>query len=1267
MSEAPIEIARKIIKGEGRTPILLTEVKENSTTLMKKQNIVALTETDISFFNSSNGKTKAVFPWISLKKVEFSDGGVKFTFGNKKVAIEANEFNNFVGILGHILRQVLPSFLLQSCGLKTYGFYKVKNSNFGAFIRFISTVKEHKISLPNATYSAFEAFLRFTPSNFNLSSIPEIRRFSKLFFSILPLVEKLNHITIPIYETISSFADSPETLSKIRSISFVGQKQPQFLSFLEKFKQMQKKKLRAISFTNLELAEQDVAPIASFIQSNNITSLGFHSAFDYEAQKFFYTKILVSNIAQKLTILNLDNTKNVDLQKLIPLIQNVTLLSLAFCNLQVADALRTIATSKFPNLKFLNLSGNISATSPTDNCMIPKQLYSLMLNNIEWHNTSLVDMLKVIFSKGLEPFKLSISYAATRHDVWPYVFDLFAQTNYRSLTAFTWDGNPIHKNLFVFLHANSFLDYLSLSECFHHEIKESVADLANFIDSTSRLKFLILRGSNKNHVGQMCGPLFRSVAMSPSIVHFDITGNQIGDAGISQFRTLITNNKILQVVALDGSQPDDPMLFLEAYNIAAQNKNRVHVSFPIEDVMYLMKNEKITEEQKQKFLQSFQTQPVLKKGKKECMFKAPTSSPFLQPFNVFLYKPQDQFPNFMTDEQLELLRNPPALPPLPPKPVMQRRAASVKKPMRPVQRPNQPLSPVSQRFAQVASNSRPRNPKLVNNSPPPPEPYQVPFFLQGIVNNIDNFGFDSDSSYYTRDYSDGPEIIIMKAAPEGNSGKRKHHRSNRNDDNGPEISFGTRPQAQNNQQDQGSSRRKHSKQSMNNEPQIIQEQPQSRRKHHREPETVPVAAPQSGRRRHGQDTFNDPPKASISSSRRGQNPNQMNIDDSQQHHRRKHSLPRDDQDQFINNQQQQPQRRSQSVSGSRRTHSSSQAQQNPPIEEQSSRRRKHSVQQQAPQPQKTVDWRSQSNDQTQDDIPKRRKHSHSTVGDQNEIIQRNQQNSIPQYNQEERSHRRKKLEPVTQQQTFGAPEDQVSRRKKVRASSVTGNAREISDRNKFEQIEAPAPERRKKVRATSNVGNGSEIIDRNSQMGIQQDVSSRRKAPSNDNAPYQQQTNDDGVVLRRKKRSHSVAADKTEMMDRNRELDNNQQANQPQEQNDIPLRRKKRVVDPNQNQQQMQPQQNDQNQENQVPRRRRVTSTNQPSAPTPVVAPLVQVKPQQEQPTQQQQSQAAPVVRRRRNPAPAPSNSVFNIGAPVQQHNQSSTVPAAAFRDSNSD
>lgn len=730
-------------------------VKDTSLSVFKKLRIVAITEFGYQVYSKTNGDVKKIFTWSTLKGVNIQGNIAKFIFEKRKFTTEFQDGRQITGILGHIFRQTLPSIIYRAIGFNTYGFFKVKGSNFGALVRMKQLLTDRSIVIQPQVLNSFESFLRFSPLKYNYSDFPEYRRLSYVFFNILPLIQSLSHLTIPIIDVQNELCENPNSIIKLRSVEFFGRKEPKFMEFLSIFRSNEVSKLSAVTFSHSEFEPDDLPVLTKFIQETGANSIGFHNALDHSAESLLFTNILTPQICQNLRILNLDKTRNINLQKVLEVAQNVTLLSLANCNLQISDALSKFSTARFPNLRFLNLSSNPASVSPDQNINIPPQLYSLMLNDIEWMGNSLPDTLQIIFRRGLEPFKLSIARARTPNDAWPNVFKAFASTNYRSLTAFTWDGNPIHKSIFSFLHANSFLDYLSMSGCFHHEIKDSVNDLCAFIDSTNSLKFLTIRGTERNKLGGLTGALLRCVSRSPSILHLDISLNLIGDSGISALRTLLQTNRVIQVVVIDGGNPDNGQQFLETMNFAAQQQPRLNISYPVDDVNYLLEHNKITQEQANNLLNAFKRKPTLKQSKRGCLFETPQNSIFLEPFSVFRHVQQDPFPTVLTDEQFELVLNPPPNPQLPPRPQMQRRAESVKR--MPLNRTTKaPLSPkvtrtpqqqFSPKITKIGSSQQLQPPQRQPASPKA-EQTEVPFFLQGLENQIGGLGaFDSESTY----------------------------------------------------------------------------------------------------------------------------------------------------------------------------------------------------------------------------------------------------------------------------------------------------------------------------------------------------------------------------------------------------------------------------------------------------------------------------------------------------------------------------------------
>lgn len=746
----------------GKFPFLITQAKENSSSILKSNSILVLSHTHFDIYKQKNSELKASFQWSSLTNYSQKDNQIKIKFKKTQISIDCAEANICTDVIQHILHQIFPSFILKDIVETKKVYPKVLNSNYAAFIKFKNLAESKGLNLTKELLKNVERLCRFSYSFFTIHTLPDYPRYCEIFYQTLPLLTFINHLVIPVDTCFNQLCQNISVIGNIKSINFNGRVPNHFNDFLKRHEKAPLN-AKAISFTHNEFSKDDITYIRDFLLKQDITSLGFHSAFELTTLNAFYSSILIPGIVDKLSVLNLENTRNLDFIHVAKSCKNIVLLSVANCSLQLPTVLTILKDEPMPKLKFLNLSGNISGVAPPADSFFPVTLYSLMLNDIDWIGDSLFGYIGMLFDQDLNPLKLSISKAKAQAQVWRRVFSLMSVSEYCSLSALTWDGNPVSQKFFQFLHRNQHLDFLSLSECFRFSIKESIIDLSLYISNTRHLKFLIVRGGDSMYLGNMCSPVIKSVSQSQSIVHLDISENKIGDVGTNALKSIVRSHASLQIIAFDGSDPESANDFLDLLNAASQNK-RLKCSFPDKDLNFLIEQNKITEERRNQILALFSMQPHLQKTSEGEFVEPPPDSPFLEPFNVFYYQPASQFPNHVSDEALESIMNPKALP-VQPKVHNRRRATSVKA--------------SSVKDLQLASGRKMRKPIVDIQEIQRTEPL---FMQMGIGEDL-IAGFDSESSCSNFDDKFKPNVIVDMSAQ---SQKNTRHKSTSKKKNKPE-------------------------------------------------------------------------------------------------------------------------------------------------------------------------------------------------------------------------------------------------------------------------------------------------------------------------------------------------------------------------------------------------------------------------------------------------------------------------------------------------
>lgn len=655
--ELALEEAQKNSKSMGHNPIYVTSCKENSNSIIKKDGICVITDKTLDIFSETKAELKASLPWVLVSHFSIEKSNIKLKFAKKSITLTSDfEYNKIIGAICHVLQQVLPSYDARLLKLDSYNVPKIKYNGLGAYIRFQEICRLNGKYMPPQSLEKLRFALMSGQKDIKLDELGDPFSFLPPLLttiSLCPFVQSISIPPIPKQDVYQYIDSSAANISRLHFIEISGKATKLFDSFMSKLDSIRTSRLQGLSFTYSQFSENQLKILSDFVAKNKISSLGFSSAIPNASMPFFYKNFFKSSMENTLTVLNFDGTRNINIAKLFPLIKNVYFLSLENCHKQVDSIFSQIAQVGFKNLRGINVSKNQCEHFPLSAFSIPKTLISILANDIHWGEYCLHNILSVLFNRDVSKLKLSLGHVQCSNEEWNRVFKIFGNSQFNSISSFTWDANPLHPNILQFLLRNPQLEYLSVSECLSQFIPATINGFSNFLGNCNSLRFLIARGSDRKYIGKMVGAIIRAISNMNSLIHLDISNNKLGDQGLAQLKKLYQQQTSLQVIAFDGSMPQTFGSLLDVLDIAAQSLDKIRTSFPLNDMLEFRTSGKITPEQYEGILRKFQKAPSL--SEKEGEYPIPPNSIFLEPFSIFMNVHSTSMPKYLSPSELKSL------------------------------------------------------------------------------------------------------------------------------------------------------------------------------------------------------------------------------------------------------------------------------------------------------------------------------------------------------------------------------------------------------------------------------------------------------------------------------------------------------------------------------------------------------------------------------------------------------------------------------------
>ena len=659
MDQAILSI-KKLIESSGFRSYFICEVRKADSSF-KSKIFVSINDRCLMTFDHKGHKITNTFSWLRLSEIKKEGSKLRFTFHKIKYAIEFSD-NDLLKAVSEALQRILHNHELKEIGWPSLNLPKLPYSPSTPINRIIERSFISKFPINSSMLTALKPILEYSQPSFSLKDIPHFAECSKLFFEALPMFAKLKSLTISLmkdfepYQNLISFIPY---IIKLKRFEINAPKTKEFIPFINSFTG-KNHHLFSVSFRKSGFDENDVIKIRDFVIGRMIKCIELHDAIQPTAFSAFYHDFLKNDLISNILVLNLEGSKGIDINFLIPKIKDLKCLSLANCGIDVSEALQKLANHD--NLRMLDLSNNSCRTRIT---ALPKNVISLYLNNVSWG----IQTISVLITH-LPNYYMSlwISNISTNDAEWQNFFVALLRCKNFPLESFTYDNNRIHPNLFKFLLENRDLDTLSLCGCLTENDTECI-DLLCAVIQRTLLRKLYLRGTKDKFIGKAIDKLVRSVIVS-KLEYFDITLNNGGDYGMNKLMPIVRSTNFLKKLIFDGTKTETPNLLIDFSNEA--KKKQLKVSYPHNDISRLLKKKLIT--------------PEIESQIKE-LYRDSANGPISRQFH------SNDFPLYLRNSQIDELSKPVEL--VPPRSPKQTEPAQQQSP---AQNQTQPLPNVNQRI-----------------------------------------------------------------------------------------------------------------------------------------------------------------------------------------------------------------------------------------------------------------------------------------------------------------------------------------------------------------------------------------------------------------------------------------------------------------------------------------------------------------------------------------------------------------------------------------
>ncbi|EAY15532.1 Leucine Rich Repeat family protein [Trichomonas vaginalis G3] len=633
--EAEKEIACVDAKENGRNPIYSAIVKENVNSLFMSNSILIVTDRSLDIYNKKNICLKDSLSLLQLRSLSYVDQNIIIKYGKEKAKIESktNSLEILSSIL-HVIQKLFNETELKSMNFDSFDFPPTNNFRNAAIISLKERLRINNIEFPTQLEQYFSKVLERHEDTAIFKGINENILINLV--KVLPLCPDLKTVIFEDikYDIYKILLENSNCLSKLKCVKIDAKATESFPKFINTLCDTSKFSFNGFGFRNSDLSNDNLAAVCQLTEVHKLTSLSLNNAINNTALPYFYTGFFSPILKTNIISLDLSYTRNINLDQLLPSIKFLTHLSLAYTNHNVSDILSKISSNSLYLLRTLDISGNSCEERNLSSIQFMKPLTRIIANEITWPKKTLLNIFKMVSCRGpIYPIHIHVSDALMSPSDWNSFFDELENVNNFNLVGLEWNGNPMRPELCNFLQGMKEFQTLSVDRVFDDEPDSFFLQYLQ----QSNIKYLSIRGQESKKIGRGISALIKSLAIS-KIEEIDISGNAIGDTGISSLRQL-QKSKLQRIFFDNNGETSDETLIesLTSCNNLVPPVDDLERLPAAKNFVVRRMNLKISE-------------------KKTTNYSLPIDSPYYDAYGYVLPAREHVFPSFFTIEEADEIR-----------------------------------------------------------------------------------------------------------------------------------------------------------------------------------------------------------------------------------------------------------------------------------------------------------------------------------------------------------------------------------------------------------------------------------------------------------------------------------------------------------------------------------------------------------------------------------------------------------------------------------
>lgn len=532
--------------------------------------VFVLTETEILVLSVKTTKLAILYSYyifdiVAIQLSELEEDLIKFHVKSKYLTIASPNRERIAEEATKLMSRALTKSEFETVTLPKFQYKLPRPTVFNVLNRIRHYVFKQDVKLPKKEMEEIEKALLQCKKSILLSYFKGFENTIPCLLSCFEMRQEIEELQFSGFEGVDLWSilnNNVEQLTGIVSI-VCETAEMSLIDFLEK-----RVNDIALSFTG----NVPIRVLRKALRSDKVKNLSLK-----QPSLETWARLMNCHEFGNLRFFSTVNVPRVDISVAVDRVRHIYALSLPNSNLLIGNVLELLSISEWDNLHGIDLSGNIGRGFVDSTLALPKHLFKIHVNSVEWEEKALVGFLNLVgrHKKGLKLSMSDTSVDSSMDCVLSKVDVKFGCSLYR----LSWDGNVFSAAVASFLSRFPSLTELSLNMCINDG---NIAHLLQFLANNANVTTVSLRGA---YFYDPC-ELVRHVSAMKNVKSIDISEIMIDDEVLPKLGVALVKHKGIETVIVDQTDVFSVNAW-KKFLATVETKKKLKVSFPVNDLARL--------------------------------------------------------------------------------------------------------------------------------------------------------------------------------------------------------------------------------------------------------------------------------------------------------------------------------------------------------------------------------------------------------------------------------------------------------------------------------------------------------------------------------------------------------------------------------------------------------------------------------------------------------------------------------------------------------